>query len=142
MMGILMPETCLATQHRINKCVVSSWSFTLPNFTMHGHMNINRIAFECRYNLSSSCPVVRNSDGIFKDIGSPHMRGRTVKTQENSQSKTVSGQISEFGTSTQCRGAVHPRPRRSVHWDTNPVIWNTNTEHFGRYLVTIHGKSV
>jgi hypothetical protein len=36
-----MPQTCWAKEHRINLiCVVSSWFFALPNFTMHGHIDI------------------------------------------------------------------------------------------------------
>jgi hypothetical protein len=44
MMGILMPETCWAKEHRIRFIrVESSWFFILPNFTMHYHMSIKNV---------------------------------------------------------------------------------------------------
>jgi hypothetical protein len=50
MMGTLVPEACGAKEHCINSiCVASSWFITLPNFTMHGNMNIKIIFSLVKY---------------------------------------------------------------------------------------------
>jgi hypothetical protein len=93
-------------------------------------LQTNRIAFECRYNFSSTRPVARHNIKSRVQVLHTCPEGLWNPKKILSLRQSVYRQISESGTSSECEGAVRPRPRLSVHWDTNPVIWNMNTEHF------------